>query len=112
MLVLSRKKNGKIIIGGCIEVMVVEIRGDKVRLGITAPKDVVIHREEIWNEILRERGEIKGDGDRTHTRDGAATTEDRRPRSIPITHSPLMGRIRKADRAVHDRPVAADDCVR
>ena len=50
MLVLSRKKNEQIIIGD-VTIMVVDIRGDKVRLGITAPKEVSIHRAEIphWN---------------------------------------------------------------
>ena len=48
MLVLSRKKNESIIINDNITVTVIEIRGDKVRLGIEAPADVVVHREEIW----------------------------------------------------------------
>ena len=56
MLVLSRKKDEKIIIGDNITLMVIEIRGDKVRLGIDAPKDVSVHREEVYNAIKRERG--------------------------------------------------------
>lgn len=48
MLVLSRKKDEFIVIGESIRIVVVEIRGDKVRLGIEAPKDVKIDREEIW----------------------------------------------------------------
>lgn len=55
MLVLSRKKNEKIIINNDIEITVVEIRGDKVRLGITAPKEVPVHREEVWAAIHGER---------------------------------------------------------
>jgi carbon storage regulator len=55
MLVLSRKKDEKIIIGENITLMVIEIRGDKVRLGIDAPKDVSVHREEVYNAIKRER---------------------------------------------------------
>jgi len=54
MLVLSRKKNEKIVIGDDIEIMVVEIRGDKVRLGINAPEKVSIHREEIYKKIKNE----------------------------------------------------------
>ena len=57
MLVLSRKKDEKIVIGDNITLMVIEIRGDKVRLGIDAPKDVSVHREEVYNAILRERTE-------------------------------------------------------
>ena len=55
MLVLSRKKDEKIIIGDKITIMVIEIRGDKVRLGIDAPKDVTVHREEIYQAIKREQ---------------------------------------------------------
>ena len=47
MLVLSRKKDEKIIIGDNISIMVVEIQGDKVRLGIDAPREVTVHREEV-----------------------------------------------------------------
>jgi len=51
MLVLSRKKNESIIINNDITVTVVEIRGDKVRLGIMAPKDVPVHRQEVYDAI-------------------------------------------------------------
>ncbi len=51
MLVLSRKKNESIVINNDITVTVVEIRGDKVRLGIVAPRDVPVHREEIFHAI-------------------------------------------------------------
>lgn len=51
MLVLSRKKNESIVINNDITITVVEIRGDKVRLGIIAPKDVPVHRQEIFDAI-------------------------------------------------------------
>lgn len=51
MLVLSRKKNESIIINDRIKITVVEIRGDKVRLGIEAPRDVPIHRSEVYEAI-------------------------------------------------------------
>jgi carbon storage regulator len=51
MLVLSRKKNESIVINNDITITVVEIRGDKVRLGIVAPKDVTVHRQEIYDAI-------------------------------------------------------------
>lgn len=54
MLVLSRKKNEKIVIDDNIVITVVEIRGDKVRLGIEAPKDVPIHRSEVYEAIRKE----------------------------------------------------------
>lgn len=54
MLVLSRKKDQTICIGEDIEVMVVDIRGDKVRLGIKAPADVPVHRREVKQRIDQE----------------------------------------------------------
>lgn len=60
MLVLSRKKNEKITIGDDITVAVVEIRGDKVRLGIEAPKEVPVHRQEVYDAIQRNVGVNSG----------------------------------------------------
>lgn len=54
MLVLSRKKDEKIVIGDHITLMVIDIRGDKVRLGIEAPKDVAVHRQEVYEAIQKE----------------------------------------------------------
>ena len=51
MLVLSRKKEEVIRIGDSIRITVVEVRGDKVRLGIEAPPDVKVHRQEIYEKI-------------------------------------------------------------
>ena len=51
MLVLSRKKNESIVINNDIVVTVVDIRGDKVRLGIVAPKEVPVHRQEVFDAI-------------------------------------------------------------
>ncbi len=56
MLILSRKKNERIIIGDDITIIVVEIRGDKVRLGIEAPKEVPVHRKEVFDSIQKEKG--------------------------------------------------------
>ena len=57
MLVLSRKKDEKIVIGDNISIMVVEIRGDKVRLGIEAPRDISVHRREVYHAIKRKENE-------------------------------------------------------
>jgi carbon storage regulator len=55
MLVLSRQKDESIIIGDDVEVVIVDVRGDKVRLGITAPKNVSVHRREVYEAIQREK---------------------------------------------------------
>lgn len=55
MLVLSRKKDEKIIIGDNIAIMIVDIQGDKVRLGIEAPRDVTVHREEVYAAIQKKQ---------------------------------------------------------
>ena len=54
MLVLSRQRDETIMIGDDIELTVVDIRGDKVRLGINAPSHIVVHRKEIYDAIKRE----------------------------------------------------------
>lgn len=51
MLVLSRKTNESIVINDSISIVIVEIRGDKVRLGVEAPKDVSVHRKEVYDAI-------------------------------------------------------------
>jgi carbon storage regulator len=61
MLVLSRKKNESIIINNDITIVVVEIRGDKVRLGVEAPKEVPVHRREVYDAIRRSEEEGKND---------------------------------------------------
>ncbi len=54
MLVLSRRRDESIMIGDNIVVTVVDIRGDKVRLGINAPKEIPVHRQEVYEAIQRE----------------------------------------------------------
>ena len=54
MLVLSRKKNESIVINDNIIVVVVDVRGDKVRLGVNAPSDVTVHRKEVYDAIKRQ----------------------------------------------------------
>ena len=54
MLVLSRQRNETIMIGDDVEITVVDIRGDKVRLGITAPRQIQVHRKEVYDAIKRE----------------------------------------------------------
>lgn len=62
MLVLSRQRDETIMIGDEIELTVVDIRGDKVRLGIKAPAHVAVHRKEIYDAIKRENEQAAGFG--------------------------------------------------
>ena len=57
MSVLSRRKGERIIIAENIVITVVEIRGDKIRLGLEAPADVPIHRQEVYDAIKRQQNE-------------------------------------------------------
>lgn len=69
MLVLSRQPDQSIMIGDEIEIVIVEIRGDKVRVGINAPKNVAVHRKEVYEAIQAEN------------RDAARLTPDQLPDS-------------------------------
>ena len=67
MLVLSRQKEESIIIGDDIEITIVDVRGDKVRLGINAPREISVHRKEIYEAIQREKAQQRA-------AEGAATS--------------------------------------
>lgn len=57
MLVLSRQKDESIMVGDEVEITIVDVRGDKVRLGITAPRSIDVHRKEVYEAIQREKAE-------------------------------------------------------
>ncbi len=60
MLVLSRQRDESIIIGDNVQITVVDIRGDKVRLGIVAPAEIPVHRKEVYDAIQRENRKAAG----------------------------------------------------
>lgn len=60
MLVLSRQRDESIMIGDNVQITVVDIRGDKVRLGIVAPSEVPVHRKEVFDAIQRENRKAAG----------------------------------------------------
>jgi len=62
MLVLTREKNESVVIGGQIIVTIVEIRGDRVRLGITAPKSTTVIRKEVHDAMSRPSADRNGNG--------------------------------------------------
>jgi len=63
MLVLSRQRDESIMIGDDVEVTILDVRGDKVRLEITAPKNIPIHRREIYDAIQREKAQKTAEND-------------------------------------------------
>ena len=80
MLVLSRKKNESIVINNDITVVVVEIRGDKVRLGVEAPKEIPVHRREVYDAIRRSGADVVV-GDSVGSAGDVANDEDATPAS-------------------------------
>jgi len=61
MLVLSRQRDESIMIGDDIEILIVDVQGNKVRLGITAPKDILVYRREIYDAIQKEKDQEKAE---------------------------------------------------
>ncbi len=87
MLVLSRQRDETIMIGDDIEITVVDIRGDKVRLGISAPTKVAVHRKEVYEAIKLENqraSQIAGT-DLSAIRDPGSATKSVRPRIPGLT---------------------------
>ena len=82
MLVLSRKKDECIVINNDITIVVVEIRGDKVRLGVEAPKEVPVHRKEVYEAIARDDG-----GATQAEMADPSSGADRRDMPPPVTES-------------------------
>jgi len=87
MLVLSRHRDESIIIGDDIVITVVDIRGDKVRLGINAPVEIPVHRQEVYEAIQRENKQA-AQMDPAAARDAVAShgeprARDRRPPAAP-----------------------------
>jgi carbon storage regulator len=78
MLVLSRQRDESIMIGDDVEITIVDVRGDKVRLGITAPKHIPVHRREIYDAIQREKAQ-KTEGEAQGTPGNGQTEKTEEP---------------------------------
>lgn len=78
MLVLSRQRDESIMIGDDVEIIIVDIRGDKVRLGITAPMEIPVHRKEVYEAIKREGGRVCKEQSRHSKKHDASKPTDRR----------------------------------
>ena len=76
MLVLSRQRDESIMIGDDVEIIIVDVRGDKVRLGITAPKNIPVHRREIYDAIQREKDEQEKPQEQEDKKTEAKPTEE------------------------------------
>jgi len=103
MLVLSRKKNESIIIDDRIKIVVVEVRGDKVRLGVEAPQLVPVHRQEVYDAIQRERNSpCNQEAESTNLgSDSKNSTTSSKSISGASEHSPpLLGPITQISKAV------------
>jgi len=92
MLVLSRQRDETIMIGDNIEITIVDIRGDKVRLGITAPATIPVHRKEVYDAIQRENREAA----RMKTEDLGGLPKAGRPSVPPGLHRPGPGALPSA----------------
>ena len=112
MLVLSRQRDETIMIGDDVEITVVDIRGDKVRLGITAPRKIQVHRKEVYDAIKRENQQaaklsprdMSDIVDRDTTRDKSPKTPSSREGTRLEAESPGTGE----DRSEGSRSIDGD----
>ncbi len=79
MLILTRRVGEKLVIGDDVTVTVLSVKGNQVRMGIDAPQDVKVHREEIYQRILKEQKTLKG--------------ENWVKIAVPRTHTPVKTRL-------------------
>ena len=82
MLVLSRQRDESIMIGDDVEITIVDVRGDKVRLGITAPKCIPVHRREIYDAIQREKN-----GEGAGAKEAPVAAKNPKPKAEPKKES-------------------------
>lgn len=85
MLILSRKKDEKIVINNDIQIQIIDIKSDTVKIGIDAPKHIKIYREEVWDNIQSE-----------NQRAAASTDSEMVPHSIQELHEHLSSRVEQA----------------
>jgi carbon storage regulator len=79
MLVLSRQRDESIIIGDNIVITIVDIRGDKVRLGIEAPREIPVHRQEVYDAIQSERSSASSDDSAQPVGENSEATDNANP---------------------------------
>ena len=87
MLVLSRERGETVNIGDEIEVTVIDIRGDKVRLGVSAPRHVSVHRKEVYEAIKRQKesaGDDPASGGASEPSNGNPPDQPKSPQTPPV----------------------------
>lgn len=101
MLVLTRRLNQSIKIGDDIEIMIIEVRGDQVRLGVTAPRDISVHRKEVYLQIQQENLAAAKEAASTDVVTAALSgllgerPEPLQPADAPVLHEPIASVGRK-----------------
>lgn len=104
MLVLSRHRDETIMIGDDIEITVVDIKGDKVRIGINAPRDIQVHRKEVYDAIKRENT----DASKVQLDDLSGASQNvrpvHRPRPTGIGNSGLNGGTNGSRKLANPQP--------
>ncbi|MEM8782175.1 MAG: carbon storage regulator CsrA [Planctomycetota bacterium] len=98
MLVLSRQRDETIMIGDDVEITVVDIRGDKVRLGINAPRTVQVHRKEVYRAIQKENAEAAhfAPNELTRLRRGLANARPASMHAMPVQRTQPSPRSKSA----------------
>jgi carbon storage regulator len=83
VLVLSRRPGESIVIGNQVVVTIVEVRGDQIRIGIDAPRDVQVHREEVFRELEAQNAQAASSADRARRMVARMPSAARRPDGMP-----------------------------
>ena len=105
MLVLSRQRDESIMIGDDVEITIVDVRGDKVRLGITAPKSIPVHRREIYDAIQREKAAEKAPAEKADKAAGPEADKAAEPEPDKATEpEPEKAAKPEPDKAAEPEP--------
>ena len=97
MLILTRRVGETLMIGDEVSVTVLGVKGNQVRLGVNAPKDIAVHREEIYQRILHERTGFEGDGTYDNGYERSYHDRHHNERSYPAAEQGYQGNYSRVD---------------
>lgn len=97
MLILTRRVGETLMIGDEVSVTVLGVKGNQVRLGVNAPKDIAVHREEIYQRILHERTGFEGDGTYDNGYERSYHDRHHNERSYPAAEQGYQGNYSRFD---------------